>query len=119
MNPRSLTLQRFLSRELGIFNKFPKSQGLCLLALMGALGSFCAPWSAQWLRHFHAIAPYIAMGAIGIIATALCFLSPETNGEPTKEVLTLDGRDKVLDVEMPPVIANCLVDDTEVERKAQ
>eukprot|EP00794_Sanderia_malayensis_P005284 gene5284-5951_t len=86
---------------------------------MEVSGSFCAPWIAQWLRHFHAIAPYVAMGATAIIATALCFLLSETNGEPTKEVSTLGGRDNVLDMEMPPVIANCLVDDTEVQSNSK
>eukprot|EP00794_Sanderia_malayensis_P001331 gene1331-biopygen1059 len=97
-----------------------RSQGLCLLTVVGTLGSFCALMQAfAVVRHFHAIAPYVVMGVTAIISTALCFLLSETNGEPTKEVSRLNERDNVLDVEMPPVIANCLVDDTEVERKAQ
>eukprot|EP00794_Sanderia_malayensis_P005285 gene5285-5952_t len=59
------------------------------------------------------------MGATAIIATALCFLLSETNGEPTKEVLTPDGRENVLDIEMPSVIESRSADETEVELKAK
>eukprot|EP00794_Sanderia_malayensis_P005283 gene5283-biopygen4317 len=96
-----------------------RSQGLSLLNLSAALGSFCAPWIAQWLRHFHAVAPYVAMGAIAIISTSLCTFLHETNGEPTKEVLTFDRKDNVLDIEMPSVIENPSADETEVELKAR
>eukprot|EP00794_Sanderia_malayensis_P005287 gene5287-5954_t len=37
------------------------------------------------------------MGATAVIATALCFLLSETNGEPTKEVLTIDERENASD----------------------
>eukprot|EP00794_Sanderia_malayensis_P001332 gene1332-biopygen1060 len=96
-----------------------RSQGMCLLTVVGNLGSFCAPWIAQWLKHFHAIAPYVVMGATAIIATALCFLLSETNGEPTKEVSTIDERENVLDVEMPSVVPNSYVCDTEIEPHAK
>merc|ERR1740124_1935587 len=71
-----------------------RAEAMGFQQFVNKLGAASAPWVSKGLKSIHPVAPFIMMSVVGILASALAILLPETRG-----VCMCDTGDEMVDVE--------------------